>query len=440
MRKKLFSLFLALMTAALSVQPVYATSSSELKKQRQEKESQKNSTQSELNALNDQISDLSGEKEDVDAQIGELTGQIAEIMVSVELMEEEIADTEEQIGQAQKDYDAAKAKEERQYTAMKKRIQYLYEKGENSYLQVLLEAKSWGDLLNKAEYVQEIYTYDRKMLDDYAATVDEVAQLKEELEIKKSDLEASQYELEQEQASLQVSLDEQKAISADYEKDLARAQEQAAAYKEKIQKQNEEIKQLAAAEEAKRAEEEEAQRRAEEESRRAEESRQAEESRKAEEEKKKKENKPSEASVKEQEKESEKESESKSSASAAPTPSSSNGSAKGSEIASFACQFVGNPYVPGGTSLTNGADCSGFTQSVYKAFGYSIPRTSSEQRSAGREVSYAEAQAGDLICYAGHVAIYLGNGRIVHASSVKTGIKYGNAAYKTILSVRRIVG
>ena len=94
MRKKLFSLFLILMVAFSSVQPVSATSSSELKKQRQEKENQKNSTQDELDAINDQISDLSGEKEDVDAQIEELTSQIAEIMVSVDLMEEEIADTE----------------------------------------------------------------------------------------------------------------------------------------------------------------------------------------------------------------------------------------------------------------------------------------------------------------------------------------------------------
>lgn len=417
MRKKLFSLFLIVVVAFSSILPVYATSSSELKKQRQEKENQKNSTQSELDELNDQISDLSGEKEDVDAQIEELTSQIAEIMVSVDLMEEEIADTEEQIAQAQVDYDAAEEKEQQQYTAMKKRIQYLYEKGEESYLQILLEAKSWGDLLNKAEYVQEIYTYDRKMLDDYAATVQEVAQLKEELETKKSELEASQYELEQEEASLQTTLDEQKAISADYEKDLARAQEQAAAYKEEIQKQNDEIRQLAAAEETKRQEEEEAQRKAEEESRKAEEAKQKDEE-------------TSDSSEKETQKEAE----------SPAAPSSSNGTATGSEIANFACQFVGNPYVPGGTSLTEGADCSGFTQSVYKAFGYSIPRTSSAQRSAGREVSYAEAQPGDLICYAGHVAIYLGNGRIVHASSVKTGIKYGNATYKTILSVRRIVG
>lgn len=417
MRKKLFSLFLIVVVAFSSILPVYATSSSELKKQRQEKENQKNSTQSELDELNDQISDLSGEKEDVDAQIEELTSQIAEIMVSVDLMEEEIADTEEQIAQAQVDYDAAEEKEQQQYTAMKKRIQYLYEKGEESYLQILLEAKSWGDLLNKAEYVQEIYTYDRKMLDDYAATVQEVAQLKEDLETKKSDLEASQYELEQEEASLQETLDEQKAISADYEKDLARAQEQAAAYKEEIQKQNDEIRQLAAAEETKRQEEEEAQRKAEEESRKAEEAKQKDEE-------------TSDSSEKETQKEAE----------SPAAPSSSNGTATGSEIANFACQFVGNPYVPGGTSLTEGADCSGFTQSVYKAFGYSIPRTSSAQRSAGREVSYAEAQPGDLICYAGHVAIYLGNGRIVHASSVKTGIKYGNATYKTILSVRRIVG
>ena len=185
MRKKFFSLLLIFILAISMTQTAYATSISDLQKQRQEKENQKKGTQSQLDSVNDQINDLSGEKDDVDAQISELTGQIAEIMASVSLLEDEIADTQVQIEQAQKDYDEAKAKEEAQYHAMKKRIQYLYEKGETSYLELLMEAKSWADMLNKAEYVQEIYTYDRKMLDNYAATVQEVAQLKESLEERK---------------------------------------------------------------------------------------------------------------------------------------------------------------------------------------------------------------------------------------------------------------
>ena len=119
--------------------------------------------------------------------------------------------------------------------------------------------------------------------------------------------------------------------------------------------------------------------------------------------------------------------------------SGANGSASGKEVASYACKFVGNPYVAGGSSLTDGADCSGFTYAVYQAFGYSIPRNSTSQRNAGTGVNYSEAQPGDIICYAGHVALYIGGGRIVHASTQATGIKYGTATYKEILSVRRIV-
>ncbi|MFR2756083.1 MAG: NlpC/P60 family protein [Eisenbergiella massiliensis] len=411
MRKKFFSLLLIFILAISMTQTAYATSISDLQKQRQEKENQKKGTQNQLDSVNDQINDLSGEKDDVDAQISELTGQIAEIMASVSLLEDEIADTQVQIEQAQKDYDEAKAKEEAQYHAMKKRIQYLYEKGETSYLELLMEAKSWADMLNKAEYVQEIYTYDRKMLDNYAATVQEVAQLKESLEEQKSELEASEYELEQEKDSLQVSLDEQKELAVDYEVQLAKAKQEAAAYKAKIKQQNAEIQKLASQEAARKAEEE--------------------------------------ARKREEEAQKKKQNSQSAQNSSNGTATASSGGAKtvppkigggsGSDIAQYACQFVGNPYVPGGTSLTNGADCSGFTQSVYRVYGYSIPRNSSSQRSAGREVSYEEAQPGDLICYAGHVAIYLGNGRIVHASSVKTGIKYGNATYKPILSVRRIV-
>ena len=118
---------------------------------------------------------------------------------------------------------------------------------------------------------------------------------------------------------------------------------------------------------------------------------------------------------------------------------SSPGSLSGSNVASYACQFVGNPYVAGGTSLTNGADCSGFVQSVYKAFGVSVPRTSWAQGNYGREVSYSDAQPGDVIYYGGHVGIYIGGGQIVHASTQKTGIKYSPATYRAILSVRRFI-
>lgn len=112
----------------------------------------------------------------------------------------------------------------------------------------------------------------------------------------------------------------------------------------------------------------------------------------------------------------------------------------GSDVAQFALQFVGNPYVYGGTSLTNGADCSGFVMSVYNNFGVSLPHSSAADRSVGATVNGLEnAQPGDLICYSGHVALYIGNGQIVHASTSRTGIIVSNANYRSILSIRRIL-
>lgn len=115
------------------------------------------------------------------------------------------------------------------------------------------------------------------------------------------------------------------------------------------------------------------------------------------------------------------------------------GVGSGADVANYALQFVGNPYKYGGTSLTDGTDCSGFVMSVYAHFGITLPRTSGGQASCGKAVSYSEAKPGDVVCYSGHVGIYIGGGKIVHASTASTGIIVGNATYKPINTIRRIV-
>lgn len=355
---------------------VYATSISELKQQKAENEKK-------LSEVNKNITELANESKGITEELAVLDDQLVEILASVSMLEEDIEEVKEQIEITKVELEEAIKTEEEQYQAMKKRIQYMYEKGDSSYVALLLGASSIGDVMSRAEYIEQMYEYDQNLLNEYIAAKEKVEETKIKLEEEQSELEASLYELELEKAILDELIAEKEEQQKDFETQLAKAKQEAAAYKAKIKQQNSQIKKL------------------------------EEEARKA-----------AEAAAK------------KNSASII---SSAKGSASGKEIANYACKFVGNPYVLGGTSLTNGADCSGFTYSVYKAFGYSIPRTSTAQRSAGRGVTYADAQPGDIICYAGHVAIYLGGGRIVHASTPATGIKYGTATYKEILAVRRIV-
>ena len=122
-----------------------------------------------------------------------------------------------------------------------------------------------------------------------------------------------------------------------------------------------------------------------------------------------------------------------------PVNTSAEGLALGQQIASYACQFVGNPYVYGGSSLTNGTDCSGFTMAVYAQFGYSLSHSSAVQMSQGTAVSLDAVQPGDIICYSGHVGLYIGGGQIVHASTESTGIIISNMYYTSPIGARRIV-
>lgn len=424
---RIFILLIACMMMALVVEPVRATTISDLEDQKKELEEQRRQAdekrqqeQEKYNNASGKVNSIQSDADEVAEEIDEIDAALVETIASVELIEEDIADKEEQIEQTTGELEEAQAVEEEQYEAMKLRIQFMYEKGDTTYLQLLLASQNFGDMVNKAEYIEKLYEYDREKLLEYQAAREAVERLKEQLEEEMSELEAQQHELEEEKESLEIILADKKETYDNYEVQLAQAKQEAAVYKANIKKQNEEIKKLEA-QAAEKQSQIDAAKQAEE------------EARKAQEQALQNQNSSSGSSS------SSGGASSSSSGNYASAASYSGTGSKGQQIANYACQFIGNPYVPGGTSLTDGADCSGFVWRVYKDFGYNVPRTSYSLRSAGTEVSYSNAQPGDVMCYAGHVGIYIGNGQIVHASTQKTGIKITAATYKEILSVRRIV-
>lgn len=461
MKKRILCLTLGLMLTISQAVPAGAASRKDQLKQ------DKAAAQSQLAAQESKINNLEDQKQTLSAEIDQLDSDLVNIMVEIEILDGELSDKEAQIEQTKADLAVAEENKQKQYEAMKKRIQYLYEKGgDDAWAQMLFQASDFTSLLNQAEYVQQMYDSDRNSLEEFKETVQQVKDLGDQLDSEKAELEEMNQEYQNRQTSMQTQLEEKKATSSDYDAQIAQAQNQAAQYTELIRQQNAEIQKIE--EEEKKAAEEAARKAAEEAAKKA----AAEEAaKKAQEEANKKAadeaaKKAAEASKKSSSTSgsntaassgsstSSKNNTSGSSSSAATSKdngsssSSSSGSSgssvsyspTGQSVVNYACQFVGNPYVWGGTSLTNGADCSGFIMSIYAKFGVSLPHSSGAMAGCGRGVSYSEAMPGDIICYAGHVAIYMGGGQIVHASNAKDGIKIsGNAAYRPIVAVRRVL-
>ena len=384
--KAVLALVLVVSLTIGSSQVVYATSA-----QNKKSEAEKN-----LNDVNKKIDNLENKKEEIEGELDTKNEELVNLMVDVGILEKEIDQNEKQLKQVKKDLKTAQKNEKKQYQAMKKRIKFMYERGDSAVISSLLESKSMADMLNRVEYFNEVYDYDRNLLDNYEKTRKQVEDLKAQVEDEKKELETAKDDLKQQETAM-ANLRSQQA-NADTQ--IANAKSLASEYQKTITEQNKIIQQQQAAAAA-----------------------------------------------------SGRSSGGSSGGSGGTSKPNSNASVpggnlnppkttnvSGSDVVNYAMQFVGKPYVWGGKDPNTGADCSGFTSYVYAHFGISIPSFSGAQRSCGQEVSYANAQAGDLICYAGHVAIYMGGGKIVHAKGTAYGIVGNdNATYKTIITVRRLL-
>lgn len=413
MRKQGGKRFLAVMlVVAAAMTQVLSVNASTMSKAKDAKKA----AESDLNKANSQIETIEKQQQALQNEIDAKDAELVNLLVNIGILEDELDSKNAQLEQVTADLAKAEQTEADQYASMKKRIQFMYERGDTAMIESLLGSENMADFLNRVEYVSEVYDYDRNLLTQYQTTVQQVADLKSTVETEKAELEAMEDEYAAQQTELENVLAAKKAKMGDYNNQLATAQAEAEAYKKTIAAQNKIIKE----EERKQKEQEEKARAA-----------------------------------------AAKASAGNSNSSTSGTgntgnstggtssnsPGSSGGgenpsystSVSGSSVVSYACQFVGNPYVWGGTSLTNGADCSGFVMSVFAHFGVSLPHSSGALQGCGKAVSYANAQPGDLICYSGHVAIYMGGGQIVHAQSTAVGITTSSATYRTIVAVRRVL-
>ena len=355
-------------------------------------ENKKDQANKDLENIGDKIDDLKDNQLNVKDDINTTRKKLNNLLALQEELAAEISTTQSAIAETQLELNLAQADADAQYAAMVLRIQYMYENSaEDSLWEAVIKANGLSDLLNRVEYIAQVHKTDREMMAEYQATVDNVIAQREALLAQMQTLMAKEEIYIGQQAEIEASLASLKDLQSEFSAQLAAAQKTANELKQTIAEQEKII-----AEEIKRKEEERKKK-------------EEEEKKKQEEEKKNK--------------------------------------VKGSEIVKFALKWVGNPYVWGGNSLTKGCDCSGFVHLVYKEFGFNLPRHSMTFLNVGTKVEpkLSALQVGDIIIYnkkngIGHVAIYIGNGKIVEAQSSEKGIT-SNRAWncRSIAGVRRIV-
>lgn len=374
-------------------------------KTQKQKDAEKKKLQAEQN-LKDKKNEINGLKDQQQTTADDIKNKSAkldEILAAQKKLQKDITNKQAEIEQNQKDLAAAQEKQQEQYDAMKKRIQFMYENSaEDNIWTAIIESNGITDMLNRIEYVSDVYDSDRALMDSYQAAVEQVKEIGTKLDNDMNELTAMQDDYEKQQADVEAAIVALENQKEQYASQIAQAQQQADNYQNIITAQGKIIQEQEAA--AARA------------------------------------NSSSSSSSYDGGGAGKGGSIASDYASGGgKNPSASTG-VSGSSVVSYAMQFVGNPYVWGGNSLTNGVDCSGFVHEVYAHFGISTPRYSQAFKSVGQAVSFDNIQPGDVVVYPGHVAIYAGGGVIVEAQSTKAGITANRSVQcHTILAIRRLV-
>lgn len=381
----------SLTAGACAVPNVYAKTEAEKKRDAYKKK---------LKAKNSDIANIKDSQSDVKDSITAAAARMKTLLSKQEQLKSDIKDKQNEVEQANKKLEEAKEEEQNQYDAMKLRIQYLYENStDNSIWSAILESNGLSDMLNRIEYATDLYKSDRELMTSYQNAVKKVEDWTMQLADEMDSLLALQDKYQTQQGELKTLMAKLEQQKDAYAQQLAEAQKQAQDYKKTISKQEVII----------RAQEAAAAR----------------------------------ANANTYDGGGTGASGGIASDSYLKDPDcnpSQTTDVSGADIVAFAQQFVGNPYVWGGNSLTNGVDCSGFVHQVYAHFGISTPRYSQAFKSVGQPVSYQNIQAGDVVVYPGHVAIYIGNGNIVEAQSTRAGITNSRPVNcHTITAIRRLV-